>query len=50
MVIEWWDRLVERQELDIEEWAGDELEILVAFNVRGILEVDLIGDVDLAGL
>ena len=50
VVVEWRDRLVERHELDVEEWTGDELQVLVAFDVGGVLEVDLVGDVDRAGL
>ena len=48
-VVEWRDRLVERQELDVQERPGDELQILVAFDVGSVLEVDLVGDVDRAG-
>src|SRR5215208_28391 len=49
-IVERRDRLVEREELNVQERTGNELQILVAFDIGGILEVDLVGDVDRARL
>ena len=48
-IVERRDRLVDAQELDVPERAGDDLQVLVALDRLDVLEVDLVGDIDAAG-